>query len=334
MRFLVTGASGFVGGALAKHLSSRGYDVTVLVRRTSKRDALEKIAGLKFAIGDLLSGEGLDEAVAGVDAVMHLAGVTKARTAEEYQRGNADGTRRLCAAMAQLPKPPRMVFCSSLAAAGPTTRGKPKTEADDPAPISIYGRSKLGAEMAVRAFADKLPAIIVRPPVVYGPGDEVNVPPLFPMGKLGVYVKPGLTPKHLSFIHVDDLCEALLLAALRGKTLAPEDPAQGVYFVSDPREYTYDDFFHAFSRALGKRRPTVVSLPDAVGYAVGLTNELAGRLAGAAPILNRDKALEMSCEAWTCSPQRAQHEIAFEPSYALEEGLEHTVAWYRKEGWL
>ncbi len=336
MRTLVTGASGFVGGNLARLLTERGHQVTALVRRSSKRAALEKIKGIEFAYADLSTGEGIDEAVrkAKVEVVFHLAGITKARTPDEYHRGNAEATRLLCAALAREEKPPRLVFCSSLAASGPASFGKPRLETDAPAPISVYGKSKLGAELAVREFAAAVPSVIIRPPVVYGPGDATNVPPLFPMARLGLYVKPGFSPKYLSFVHVDDLCEGLYAAALKGKTVSATDPSQGVYFVCDPREYSYHDFFHAFSAAMGKKKPTVLPLPEMVGYAVGLGNELAGRLINSVPILNRDKAFEMTHEAWTCNPARATEELAFAPAHTLEAGLVGTVQWYRQEGWI
>lgn len=333
MRVLVTGASGFVGGHLARMLSQRGHQVIALVRKSSNRRALEQLPGVQFALGDLTTGEGLAEAVQGVDWVQHVAGVIKARTAEEYFQGNAEGARRLCLELSRLEKPPRLVFCSSLAAAGPATIGKPRREEDPPAPISTYGRSKLGGELAVRQYAGAVPSVIVRPPIVYGPGDSVNLPPLLAMGRLGLFLKAGLGPKHYSFIHVEDLCEALIAAASLGKNLSPSEEAQGVYFVADPQLYSWEEFCQALALALGGRKARVLPLPDALGYAVGLTSELAGRLTNQVPILNRDKAREMRQAAWTCSPARAQNEIAF-AARELPQGLRHTVEWYRREGWI
>lgn len=333
MRVLVTGASGFVGGRLTEKLRSAGHAVTALVRRTSNRKALERL-GVQIAFGDLHTGDGLDEAVTEVECVFHLAGLTKARTAEEYHRANSEGTRLLCQALAQRPQPPRLVYCSSLAAAGPTEIDRPRREDEAPAPVSRYGRSKLAGELAVRQFCQRVPSVIVRPPVVYGPGDVTNVPPLLTMSRLGVYVKPGFGPKQFSLIHIDDLCDGLIAAATKGKTLSPDEPTQGVYFLSDPAPYSYDQFFEALHQALGKGKPRVVPVPQALGYAVGLTSELAGRLINTVPIMNRDKAMELTHPAWTCSPERARAEIDFAPAHTLKDGLAETIDWYRKEGWV
>ena len=331
MKVLLTGGSGFVGGQLAKLLVARGHEVVALVRRSSKVDAL-KALGVRIAVASLETGDGVDEAVAGVEVVQHVAGVTKARTEEEYLRGNAETTRMLASVLARQKRPPRLVVCSSLAAAGPARIGRPRTEDQQPAPVSMYGRSKLSAEEAAREFADRVPTVIVRPPFVYGPGDLTNLPPLIAMGKTGVYLKAGLGPKHFSFVHVDDLNQALIAAAERGKTLSREDPTQGVYFASDPNPYSWEDFCSALSRALGRGKPRVVALPEFVGWATGAGAELGSRLLGKVSIMNRDKAKEMAQEAWTCSPARAAQEIGFRPDYLLDPGLENTVAWYRTQG--
>ncbi|MGZ6076892.1 MAG: NAD-dependent epimerase/dehydratase family protein [Myxococcaceae bacterium] len=330
-KVLLTGGSGFVGGQLAKLLVARGHEVVALVRRSSKVDAL-KALGVRIAVADLNTGDGLDEAVEGVELVQHVAGVTKARSEEDYLRGNAETTRMLASVLARQKRPPRLVVCSSLAAAGPARIGKPRTEDENPAPVSMYGRSKLAAEQAAREFSDRVPTVIVRPPIVYGPGDLTNLPPLMAMARTGVYLKAGRGPKHFSFVHVDDLNQALLAAAERGKTLGPDNPAQGIYFASDPNPYSWEDFCSALSRALGRGKPRVISVPDFVGWATGAGAELGSRLLGTVSIMNRDKAKEMAQEAWTCSPARAVEEIGFRPEYPLDPGLDNTVAWYRTQG--
>jgi len=331
MKVLLTGGSGFVGGQLAKALVARGDQVVAMVRRSSKVDGLKGL-GIRIAVADLHTGDGVAEAAEGVDAVQHVAGVTKARTEEDYLRGNAETTRMLASVLSRLKHPPRLVICSSLAAAGPARIGKPRTESETPAPVSMYGRSKLAAEQAAREFADRVPTVIVRPPFVYGPGDLTNLPPLIAMGKTGVYLKAGMGPKHFSFVHVDDLNQALIAAAERGRTVRRDDPTEGVYFASDPNPYSWEDFCIALSRALGRGKPKVIPVPEFVGWATGAGAELGSRLLGTVSIMNRDKAKEMAQEAWTCSPARATREIGFQPSYLLEGGLENTVAWYRTQG--
>lgn len=320
MRILLTGSTGFIGQRLARRVVERGDALTALVRRTSKRGVLDEL-GARLAVGDLLTGEGLAEAVRDVDCVIHLAGVTKARGPEGYFQGNAEGTRRLVKAMAELPTPPRIVYCSSLAAAGPSIPGRPRREEEPPAPVSLYGRSKLGGEQAVREFADKVPAVIVRPPIVYGPGDQEFLPSMLPMARLGVMLKSGFGPKHYSLIHVDDLCTALLAATERGQTLSKDDPSVGVYMVSDGAEHRWEDFCLALAQAMGRAKPTVVPVPETVSYVVGLGSELAARVRGTIPILNRDKVHEMSFPAWTCSSERAAKELGFTAAIPLAQGL-------------
>jgi dihydroflavonol-4-reductase len=333
MHVLLTGATGFIGQHLARNLVARGDRVTALVRHTSVTGPLEAV-GVRLTRGDLVTAEGLPEALRGVDVVIHLAGVTKALDEVDFQRGNAQATRRLVEAMARLERPARLVLCSSLAAAGPSRAGQPRRETDAPAPVSAYGRSKLGAEQAVRDFAARIPSVIVRPPIVYGPGDREFLPSLLPMLRWGVALKSGQGPKHYSLIHVDDLCAALVAAAERGATVSAEDAAAGVYFVSDGREYTWEEVCEALARALGRARARVVALPDAVGHVVGLGMELQARLRGTVPMLNRDKARDMACEAWTCTPERARDALGFMPGTAIEQGFPATLAWYRQQGWL
>ena len=320
-----------MGGALARHLVHRNDNVTALVRRSSRSEALRTL-GVKLVEGDLTTGEGLDEALDGVEVVYHLAGITKAASEAGYTLGNAQATRLLVLAAARRSSPPRMVVCSSLAAAGPPRLDHPRAEQEVDEPVSIYGRSKLAAEAAVRAEADSVRAIVLRPPFVYGPGDVVNLPPLLAMARHGLFLKAGFGRKQFSFIYVDDLCEALVAAAERGETLSATDPARGIYFVADPRTYAWEEFCQALSRAVGRRSARVLSVPEPLGWLAAAGSELAARVQGKVSILNRDKAREMAQEAWTCSPARAASALAFRAHYPLEEGLTHTIAWYRQQG--
>ena len=171
MKVLVTGASGFFGSHVAEELARQGVDVRVLLRRTSSRAFL---AGFphEVAIGDVADAGSLPGAVAGVEAVVHAAGLIKARSAAEFDAINARGTANLLAAIGQAaPDLRRFVYVSSLAAHGPSEDGAPRRAEAEPRPLTAYGRSKLAGEEAVRASPISDRAVIVRPSVIYGPRD-------------------------------------------------------------------------------------------------------------------------------------------------------------------
>lgn len=333
MKFLLTGASGFIGSNLARVAISKGHEVRALLRRTSARDGLEGF-GAQIVVADLLTGEGVPEALRGIDCVLHLAGATKARNVEELYQCNAQTTRVLIAAVAEAPKSPRFVYCSSLAAAGPAAAGRPRREALEPTPVSEYGRSKLAAEMILRKHADRVPCVIIRPPIVYGPADREFLPALLPMARRGLVFKAGFGPKYYSLVHVEDLCEGILAAAQKGKTLRSEDRSQGVYFLCDGEEYSYERFCNTLASALGKGPPRIVPLPQAASYAAVLGARVQAALRGGVPMITLDKVRELHCEAWTCSDQRAREEIEYCSNVGLDSGLRQTIDWYRREGWM
>ncbi|MFC5724260.1 NAD-dependent epimerase/dehydratase family protein [Streptomyces gamaensis] len=279
MRFLVTGASGFVGRHLVRRLAAHGHDVTALTRRPVT------VPGARTVRGDITTGAGLPHAVAQADVVVHLAAVTHAARPQTYARVNTLGTARLAAAVAACPRPPRLVYCSSLAASGP---GRLRGAEHTPGPVSAYGRSKLGGEHALRV-TPRVPAVVVRPPIVHGPGDPAFLPHLAAAvraGVLPVVGRPG--PRHYSLLHVEDLCGALLTAAEVGT-------AGTVYHVSDGHEHRWEDIAAAVASVLGRRAPRTVHIPVPVASALARTLGRAGRL-------NADKIREAAHPAWTSAP--------------------------------
>lgn len=319
-KYLITGATGFIGSRLCQHLAERGDDVTAAVRNTSSSAALAG-TGVRRVEVDFETGGGLRTALRDVDRVVHLAGVVKAATVTEFGRGNAGTTRTLVRALAELPHPPRLVVCSSLAAAGPSYPGSPRTEVDPVRPVSWYGLSKLAAEQAARAYAERVPTVLVRPPIVYGPGDPAFLPSLLAMIRLGVVLKAGAGQRWYSMIHVDDHCRLLLLAADRGRTVGSGGAADGVYFASDGAPRCWQTVCEATATAGGYRRPRIVSAPDAVVRMAGLGASLVGRARGEVGFLNADKARELRCSSWVCGSDKARRELGFVPRVSLVEGL-------------
>lgn len=314
---LVTGGSGFIGSHLLDRLSALGMPARALLRR---KTALPP--GVEGVPGDLASGDGLDAALRGVSNVIHLAGVTKALSPRDYYAGNTQATEHLARAAAG--RDLRFVHVSSLAAAGPARDGIPVGEESPPAPVTHYGKSKLAAEEAVRAL---LPAaVIVRPPVVYGPRDT-GVFTLLKSISQGLVVEIAGGERWFSSIYAGDLVDALLLAAR-----SPQ--AEGrTYFAAHPQPNTWGDLGNAAARIMS-RTPRRIAVPAPVAYGIGACAEAWSRITRKPSILSREKITEARCPSWVCRTDRAAQELGFVAPTSLEAGLAKTLAWYREAGWL
>ena len=247
MRVLVTGASGFIGEALCRRLVADGEDVSALVRRAGSEPD-----GTRPHVGDLADEASLRAAVeqARPDCVMHLAAeIASQRDARKVLEVNVRGTERLLEAIAAADgklaqAAPRIVFASTVvtgdAAGGLLTEG-------DPLPVSTpYGRSKQEGERLV--LGSGLHTAIVRPSHVYGPGGwyaNELIKQLRSPGRLAVV---GSGANLWDVVHVDDVVEALVLAARKA-------PAGAVYHVADDEPITFYDFMALTARELGLGRP-------------------------------------------------------------------------------
>jgi len=328
VRALVTGATGFIGRALTRELVAAGDRVTCLVRPTSNRAPLEAL-GVDFALGDVTQPETLAAAVADVDVVYHLAAMLMAPWSPDFLATNSIGVRNVLAPCAARAKPPRVVLVSSLAAAGPSG-AVPRTEDDPPAPVSRYGASKLGGEAAAREYADRLQISMVRPPLVFGPGDG-HLLPAYKLAQHGIGF--AYSDAAYSMIHVDDLAALLRVVAVRGEPAARTGPlGQGIYFVGAELAPTQPEMWRLIGTAIGRRDVRVVRLPPLAVRAMGAVAEIAGRLTGPS-LWSRDKAREATAGSWTCSTAKARS-LGWLPAQPLEDRLAGTGEWYRAQGML
>jgi nucleoside-diphosphate-sugar epimerase len=321
---LVTGGTGFIGTHLVRRLAASGQAVRCLVRRQARPRNLP--AGVEAVYGNLISGEGLPEALRGADTVIHLAGVTKALAPADYYAGNARATRNLVGALAGTlaGRGPRLVHVSSLAAIGPSPDGQPIDEDAEPHPLTHYGKSKLEAERAVRELAPH--AVIVRPPVVYGPSDT-DVFQLLKSISKGLVLQIAGGERWFSAIYVTDLVEGLMAAA--GSAAA----SGCTYFLAHAKPVSWTQFGSAAAHIMN-RTPRVLKVPAAVAHAAGWGAEIWSRITRQPGIMSREKVVEAQCRFWTCDVHRAARELGFEAPTSLEDGLAQTLAWYKEAGWL
>jgi len=326
VRALVTGATGFIGSHLVELLLKKNHAVRVLLRKTSDTIWLNGLQ-VEYAYGDLFDEAALHKAVADVDYVYHSAGVTKAKTKEEYFRGNTEGTKNILeATLRRNPALKRFVQISSQTAAGPSPSKLPVTEEAPCHPITSYGRSKLRAEEICLEKRDALPITIVRPPAVYGPRDK-DIFEFFNTMSKGLQPMVGLHEKYVSLIHVSDL--------VRGFVMAAESDVSkgGIYFISSRSIYGWKEVGE-ITRRLMARSVVRLRIPAPGVYAIAGVSEFFGLFSKKPVLINFEKARDMVQSYWTCDSSKAKRDFGYEEEISLEQGIRSTLDWYKSRGWL
>ena len=334
-KILITGASGFIGGFLVKEALDRGYETWAGVRSTSSRANLkdERIhfIDLKYSDRKALTTQLADFARehGAWDYVIHNAGLTKTLNKENFFRINAGNTANLIEALAASGcKPEKFLLMSSLSSYG---RGDEKTfrpiSPDDPQlPDTAYGKSKLEAENYLRQ-QPYFPYVILRPTGVYGPGERDYFVEIKSV-KSGFDFTAGHTPQRITFIYVKDLATVAFLAlendAIRNRH----------YFVADGDVYTDESFARMIQEILQKKHVLRARIPMGLVHIACLCSEWVGRRLKKSMTLNTDKYIILKQRNWICDVTPLQKELGFVPAYPLRRGLEESIEWYKKEGWL
>ena len=322
---LVTGANGFVGSRLCRTFLQHDYHVVASVRRTADLSLLDDL-DVEFRYGDLSSVEGLTPVVAGVDFVIHNAGVVKARRAETFFAVNDTGVKNVMEALQQRnPDVKKAILISSLAAAGPSADASPISEADEPRPITTYGKSKLAGERTALGYADRLHVVALRPPGIYGPGDK-EIFSFFETVNKGIKPVVGDPDRKIQLVHVDDLCRAAVMA-VEHNTVSGE-----AYFIAENRAYTMQELVTILAQASGKRG-VWLKVPGSLFKLIAFFSEFAFRIVNATPMLTREKAGELLA-SWEIDTTKAKQTFGFESTIDFPQGARETFDWYRREGWL
>ncbi|MBX3190113.1 MAG: SDR family NAD(P)-dependent oxidoreductase [Labilithrix sp.] len=327
MRVLVTGGSGFLGSHVAEQLSKAGHTVRALVRKSSNRKFLSTLENVELAEGTVEDRKSVDEAMKGVDAVVHSAGLVKAKNEAEFFQCNAAGTTNLLdAAIEHAPNLVRFVHISSLEACGPSLDGKPVPPSQEH-PVTTYGRSKLAAEKECLARKDKLPIVILRPAGIYGPRD-VEFLEAFRAVRRRQYPVIGKGEMLGCYTYAPDCARACIQA------IHADLPSGSVYFVDDGEP-------KSMARAWGELLPEVlgttpflrVGIPFPLFRLACVGVEAYGKVRNKAVMLTREK-ITMLSHHWVCESAKTRSDLQWEPEMGFVDGARATAKWYEDNGWL
>lgn len=317
----VTGATGFVGSHLLDALVTGGVRLRVLVRDPSRlqpgvSDRIELVQG------NLDDTGALERLVSDCRTVFHVAGVVRAPDAATFDHGNRVGTEHVVAALTARAADAHLVYVSSLAASGPSETPEGHLPEDEPRPVSAYGRSKLGAERAVRAFGG--PWTVVRPPAIYGPRDT-DVLQFFRMASWGWVALPA-GERYVTVAHVADVVRALLAAGALGKSRRTFHPGE-------PAPARLDDLLRAIADA-GGVRARIVPTPPFVLRGAGLLGDALHALGLRRVAITSDKAGELLARHWSSRTAESLRALGLDGFVPFAAGAAATWAWYRERGWI
>jgi nucleoside-diphosphate-sugar epimerase len=315
-RVLVTGATGFVGRALCAKLAELGYAVRRAVRTPPAEPGRDRFDTI--VTGELGPDTDWSRALQGVSVVYHLAARTHVlrETASdalaEYRRINVGGTRALAQAALRAGAR-RMIFLSSIKVTGECTEGHPFTEDTPPQPEDAYGISKWEAEQALCAVAGGtgLDTMILRPPLVYGPGVKGNFFRLMRWVARGVPLPLASVTNCRSLVYVENLVDAIITA---GNT---QTAARKIYLVSDHEDVSTPQLIRSIAAAL-QVSPRLFPCPPAL-------------LTTSAAALGKGEEMRRLIGSLQIDSARIRHELHWNPRFRLAQGLAQTAQWYHSQ---
>ena len=276
--------------------------------------------------GDLLDSVSLLKCLEGADYIIHIAGMTKAKRRSEFFTGNTKTIEHLLQAASKMKHLKKFCYLSSLTAVGPSTTGIPLTETAPCCPITTYGQSKLEAEHHCRAFANRIPIVIIRPPAVFGPRDR-DILEMFRWVSYGFKPIIGSSEKTLSLVYAPDLAQGIIRATIDERTIGQ------TYNISDPSIFTFSSLID-YIATLVHKRTIHLHFPKGLFYSMAGIAQLFSIFGKNPALLNIEKARDLLQNHWVCDSRKIQEHIGFRTSTTIHDGLKKTFQWYKEIGWL
>jgi dihydroflavonol-4-reductase len=325
-RVLITGASGFVGSAVARALEKRGYALRLLVRPSSPRTNLDGLA-CEIVPGDLMDAASVRRALKDVRYLVHVAADYRlwARDPGEIVRNNREGTRTVMQAALD-EGIEKVVYTSSVATLKPGHGPVDETaRANESEAIGAYKKSKVAAERVVEAMIaeHELPGVIVHPSTPIGPRDVKPTPTgriivETAMGRIPAFIDTGL-----NLVHVDDVAEGHVLALEHGKV--------GERYILGGENVALREMLQVIAPLAGRRAPRL-KLPRGPLFPIAYAAEAAARFTGKEPFITAD-GLKMAKHRMFFTSLKAERELGYR-ARPYAEGLVDAVRWFRDAGYL
>ena len=325
---LVTGASGFVGSAVARRLVQAGHRVRALIRPTSARINVADLP-LEIVQGDLRDADSLARAMIGVRFLLHVAADYRlwARNPQDIVRTNVEGTKTIMNT-AQRAGVERIVYTSSVATLRARPDGKPSDETfplDPKSAVGAYKYSKVVAERLVEAMVAEqgLPAIIVNPSTPIGPADARPTPTGRIIIEAAAGRMPGYVDTGLNLVHVDDVAAGHLAALEKGRV--------GQRYILGGQDVPLSDMLREIARLVG-RSPPKLRLPRLAIFPIAYGAEAIAHFTGRDPFVTTT-GLRLAKDRMFFTSAKAERELGYR-ARPYTEALTEAIAWFRRNGFL
>lgn len=320
MKYLVTGATGYIGSHLIRRLSEEGFETRAFVRPTSNTTRLIHLKDNEICYGDLRDKASCEKAVRGIQVVFHAGALVS--DWGDYQRFfevNCLGTRNILKSSIKAGVQ-KFIHISTVDVLDLRARRVIKEDLPYDRKAREYSRSKIDAEREVRASAHRIPAVIIRPPAVYGPGDPQCTTRALRMARKNLLFLVSGGKGIFPHVYIDNLIDGLFL-------VAQEERAVGeIFHISDGVNSTAREFFNHFNRIAG-RGDIHLSFPYPIVWWATLFMETFARLTGRPPFISWTalRFLTLKCRF---NISKAQRLLAYNPSVSLEEGMRRVSRWW------